>query len=119
MVDPADVTYDREHLAFASLKTEIPWDDGSVAHVDFHWEAIGDREVYGNDGPALEGFGLVRKYVDKCTTQVNQGHQKFRISSMTGTLDGTPVHTYTSFPAGFISFNHFVSIDTTHGPHCE
>jgi hypothetical protein len=36
---------------------------------------------------------------------------------MTGTLDGTPVHT--AFPAGYISFNHFISIDTTHGPHCQ
>jgi hypothetical protein len=119
VVDPANVTYDREHLAFASLNADIPWDDGSIAHVDFHWEAIADREVYGNDGPALEDFGLVRKYVDKCTTRVNQGHQKTRISSMTGTLDGTPVHTYTAFPAGYISFNHFISIDTTHGPHCQ
>ena len=75
--------------------------------------------MYGNEGPALQDFGLVRKYVDRCTTQVNQGHQKTRISSMTGTLDGTPVHTYTAFLAGYISFNHFISIDTTHGPHCQ
>jgi hypothetical protein len=86
VVDPANVTYDPEHLAFASLEAEIPWDDGSVAQVDFQWEAISDREVYGNDGPSLDEFGLVRKYVDKCTTQVNQGHQKFRVSSMTGTF---------------------------------
>ena len=53
VVAPANVTYDREHLAFASLKADVPWDDGSVAHVDFHWKAIQDREVYGNNGPRL------------------------------------------------------------------
>ena len=118
VVDPANVTYDREHLAFASLKDDIPCNDESVAHVDFHWVPTSDREVYGNDGPALVNFGLIRKYVDKCTTEVNQGHQKTRVASMTGTLDGTPVHSYTAVPAAFISFNHFVFIDATHGPEC-
>ena len=60
-------------------------------------------------------FGLVRKFVDKCSTQVNQAHQKLRIASMTGLFDGAPVHTYTTFPSGFISFDHFVFIDVTHG----
>jgi len=36
---------------------------------------------------------------------------------MTGTLNGQPVHTYTSSPAGVIFFNHFVYVDVTHG-HC-
>jgi len=34
---------------------------------------------------------------------------------MTGLFDGAPVHTYTTFPSGFISFDHFVFIDVTHG----
>ena len=38
---------------------------------------------------------------------------------MTGTLDGSPVHSYTAFDAGYISFNHFVSVDVTHGPRCD
>ena len=115
VIDPADVTYDQQHLAFASLKAEIPWDEGGTSTVDFTLEAISDRFLYGNDGPALDDFGLVRKFVDKCSTQVNQAHQKSRIASMSGLFDGAPVHTYTSFPSGAISYNHFVSIDVTPG----
>jgi hypothetical protein len=114
-LDPAAVTYDREHLAFASLQTEIPMNDGTTADVDFRWQAISGRFVYGNDGPALGDFGLVRKFVDRCSTEINQGHQKFRVAAMTGTFDGTPVHSYTSFPAAYISFNHFAFIDVDHG----
>jgi hypothetical protein len=112
------VTYDRQHLAFASVKTQIPLTDGTTADVDFHWTAISDRSVYGNDGIALGDFGLIRHYVDKCSTQVNQAHQKFRVAEMTGTLNGAPVHTYSSFPAGYISFNHFVFIDVSKGETC-
>ena len=83
--------------------------------MDFRWHAISDRSVYGNDGPALSDFGLVGKFVDKCSTVVNQGHQKFRVAAMSGTWNGSPVHSYTSFDSAFISFNHFVFIDVSHG----
>ena len=63
VIDPADVTYDQQHLAFASLKAEIPWEDGGTSSVDFTWEAISDRFLYGNDGPTLDEFGLARKFV--------------------------------------------------------
>jgi hypothetical protein len=115
VIDPADVTYDQQHFAIASLKTEIPWEDGGTSSVDLTWEAISDRFLYGNDGPSLDDFGLVHKFVDKCSTQVMQAHQKSRIASMSGLFDRAPVHTYTSFPSGAISYNHFVSIDVTPG----
>jgi hypothetical protein len=118
-IDDASVTYDRQHLAFASVRTDIPMSDGSTVAVDLSWQAISDRMVFGNDGPSLADFGLVRHSVDRCTTQVNQAHQKFRIAAMTGTLDGDSVHSYQSFPAAFISFNHFVFIDATHDPTCD
>ena len=117
--DPSAVTHDREHLRFASVNGEIPLSDGTSVTVDLDWHAISERFVYGNDGPALGDFGRVRHYVDKCSTQVNQGHQKFRVAAMTGTVNGSPVHSYTSFPAGYISFNHFVFINVTHGTVCE
>jgi hypothetical protein len=117
-VDEASVTYDREHLAFASVRTDIPMSDGSTSHVDVSWQPITDRVVFGNDGPALVDFGLVRHLVDRCETQVNQGHQKYRVAEMTGTIDGVAVHSYTFAPSGIISFNHFVFIDATHGPVC-
>jgi len=115
VIDPATVTYDREHLAFASVRADIPMDDGTTASVNFDWRAISDRFVYGNDGPALQSFGFIHKFVDKCETVVNQGHQKLRVAAMTGTLNGAPVSSYTDFPAAYISFNHFVSIDVAHG----
>lgn len=118
-IDDASVTYDRQHLAFASVRTDIPMSDGSTVTVDMSWQAISDRMVFGNDGPALSDFGLVRHSVDRCATQVNQSHQKFRVAAMTGTLDGDSVHSYQSSPSGFISFNHFVFIDATHGPTCD
>lgn len=117
-VDDASVTYDREHLAFASVRTDIPMSDGSTVAVDVSWQAITDRSVFGNDGPALSDFGLVRHTLDSCSTQVNQGHQKFRIAAMTGTLDGRSVHSYQSGSSAAISFNHFVFIDATHGRIC-
>jgi hypothetical protein len=114
-LDPTAVTYDREHLAFASLQTQIPMTDGTTVDVDFRWQAISTRLVFGNDGPSLGDFGRVRKFVDKCSTQVNQGHQKFRVAAMTGTFDGAAVQSYESSPSAFISFNHFVFIDVEHG----
>jgi hypothetical protein len=117
-VDPAAVTYDREHLAFASIDTEVDMADGTTIAIALVWRAISDRFVYGNDGPALDDFGLIRHHVDECSTQVNQGHQKFRIAAVSGTFDGDTVHSYTAFPSGYISFNHFVSIDVDHGKTC-
>ena len=119
VVDAAAVSYDREHLGFASLRATIPMDDGTDAAVDLEWSAISERFVYGNDGPALADFGLDRHHVDRCSTQVNQGHQKFRLAAMTGRIDGHPVQSYVSFPSAYISFNLFVSVDVAHGKLCS
>ena len=90
----------------------------STVDVDLEWRAISDRFVYGNNGPALSDFGLTRHHVDNCSTQVNQGHQKFRLAAMAGTVNDEPVRSYTAFPAGYISFNQFVFIDAMHGELC-
>jgi hypothetical protein len=37
---------------------------------------------------------------------------------MTGTVDGQPVHSYVIEQSAYISYNHFVFIDATHGPRC-
>ncbi len=118
-IESSNVTYDREHLNFASVNDAVvAMSDGREAVLALEWRAISDRYVYGNDGPALDDFGLVRHAVDRCSTLVNQGHQKFRTASAYGTFDGAPVHTYFSFPSGYVSFNQFVSIDVKHGPTC-
>jgi hypothetical protein len=44
------VTYDQQHLAVASVVTDIALDDGSTVHLDLDWQAISDREVYGSKG---------------------------------------------------------------------
>jgi hypothetical protein len=118
LIDPSAVTYDRQHLEFASVDVEIPLSNGTAVAVNMDWHAGSERFVYGNDGPALSDFGLIHHYVDRCSTQVNQGHQKFRVAAMTGTVNGAAVHSYTNSEAGFISLNHFVFIDATHGPVC-
>jgi hypothetical protein len=118
-IDPSAVTYDRQHLEFASVDAEIPLSDGSAVAVDMDWHAVSERFVYGNDGPALSDFGLIRHHVDRCSTQVNQGHQKFRVAAMTGTVNGSAVHSYANSVAGFISLNHFVFIDAAHGQVCD
>jgi hypothetical protein len=100
------------------MRTPVAPTDGSTVDVDLEWQAISDRFVYGNNGPALSDFGLTRHHVDRCSTQVNQGHQKFRLAAMTGTVDDQPVHSYTAFPAGYISFNQYVFINAPHGKEC-
>jgi hypothetical protein len=102
------VTYDRQHLRYASVRaTDIPLSDGTTADVDARWEATSDRFVFGNNGPALADFGLVRHVNDECLTANYQGHQKFRIARMDATVNGL----HYSYEGGFISLNHFVFVE--------
>jgi hypothetical protein len=114
------VTYDQQHLAVASVVTDIALDYGSTIHLDLDWQAISDREVYGSNGPSLgpDELNLIHHYVDDCTTLNNQAHRKLRHAAMTGTVDGQLVRSYVMEPSAYISYNHFVFIDATHGPRC-
>jgi hypothetical protein len=113
VLDPALASSDREHLSTASVAAQVRMSDGSTFDFQGTWTASSDRVVYGNDGPDA---GAIRHFVDKCSTDNANAHQKYRLATMSGTLNGQPVHTYTTIPdAGVIFYNHFVYIDTTHG----
>lgn len=118
VVEPADMTFDRQHLMFASVSTEVAMSDGTTANVDFHWQATSDRILSGNNGYALSDWGLLHHFVDQCLTHEIQAHQKVRIAVMSGTFDGVPVHSYTVLPFSYIASNQFVYIDVIHGPRC-
>ena len=54
--------------------------------------------------------GALRDFVDKCTTSNANAHEKNRLATMRGTVNGNPVHTYDTIPdAGVIFYNHFVT----------
>jgi hypothetical protein len=89
-VDGADVTFDREHLAYASVRAPgLALTDGTVVDLAAAWTAKSDRAVFGNDSPALDDFGLVRHFHDDCVTVVNQGHQKIRRARVQAVVNGT------------------------------
>lgn len=88
-VDGADVTFDREHLQYASVRAPaLALSDGSVVNLVVTWTATSDRAVYGNDSPALAGFGLVHHLHEDCVNMVSQGHQKVRQAHVEANADG-------------------------------
>jgi len=113
VLDPPVVSSDREHLSTATVAAQVPMSDGSTFNFQGTWTATSDRVVYGNNGPDA---GLPRHLVDECSTANANAHQKYRLATMSGTLNGQPIHTYSVLDdAGVIFYNHFVYIDTTHG----
>jgi hypothetical protein len=58
----------------------------------FEWTAASGPYVFGNDGPF--GFGLPRKYVDRCVTAIENAHERFTTAHVTGTIDGVSVANY-------------------------
>jgi hypothetical protein len=109
------VTFDQQHLSSLGADARVPMSDGST--FDFHgtWAATSDLSQFGNDGPSLADFGRTHHYVDACTTINSQAHQKFRSATMTGTLNGAPVHSYRNLDIDFLAYNHFVYVAVTHG----
>ena len=93
----------------------------------FQWVAASQIYVFGNDGPG--GFGLPRRYVDRCVTALDNAHERFTAARVTGTIDGISVATfgeaYLPWPGtgpadarGIIYNNRFNVIQETHGPGC-
>jgi hypothetical protein len=115
LVNPSVASSDREHLSTATVTALIPMSDGSSFDFQGTWTGDGARFVYGNDGPYNLDAGFMRHYADRCSTVNSNAHQKFRHALMTGTLNGQPVHSYTSGLFGATIFdNHFVYIDVAH-----
>lgn len=101
------------HLTTASVRAQVPMSDGSSFDFAGTWAAWSDRLVFGSTGPAT---GRARHYVDRCLTSVSLGHQKVRFAHMTGTLNGEPVRSYTSFEDSATIFNNdFQYVDAPHG----
>ena len=103
---------DEVHLQTASLNATVPMSDGSTFEFAGTWQAISDRMVWGNDGPAT---GLPRHFTDRCLTFNALGHQKVVSAQMTGTLNGQPVHSYTIGFTAAIFNNNFQYIEVPHG----
>jgi hypothetical protein len=104
------VTFDEQHLSDAHLVADdIAMSDGSSLDVDATWTAFSDRMQYGNDGPSLADFGLVRHLHEDCVNMVSQGHQKFRLAHVHSLLNGVPVDDISIF--AFLAFNDFHTIE--------
>ena len=87
--------------------------DGSTYQFTGTWEAWSDRFVYGINGPASFQD---HHYADRCVTLVLNGDQKFRFAHMSGTLNGTPIQSYTDFDFAATIFNNdFQQITVQHG----
>ncbi len=104
-----------QRVSYLTAAAAVPMSDGST--FDFHgtWSGVGERWVYGNNGPVHEADGLPRHYVDRCTTFNSNDHQTGRKATINGTLNGTPIRPYTFDLLADIFYNHFVYIDVTHG----
>jgi len=108
--DHPAVTFDQQHLSAAHLVADdIAMSDGSTLDVDATWTAVSDRLQYGNDGPSLRDFGLVRHEHEPCLNAVNQGHQKFRLAHVRALLNGVPAEDNSIF--AFLAYNHFISLE--------
>ena len=105
---------DTQHFTTATLTATIPMSDGTTHHFQGTWTPLSDRQQYGNDGPALD---FPKHLVTDCFTLVGQAHQKFTIATMTGTLNGQPVQSYTWSRASIFN-NRFLFITAPHGPNC-
>lgn len=111
------VNIDAQHLSSATVTATIPLSDGTSDHFHGSWVATSPGMLFGNDGPANE---FPRHTVTDCVTQVSNAHQKFRFATMTGTLNGAPVHSYTFTPfAADIFNNRFILVTSQHGPVCS
>ena len=106
---------DDQRVSFLTAAASVPMSDGGTFDFRGTWTGFGDRWVYGSNGPSNYWEGIPRHYVDRCQTINNNAHQTGRNASMSGTVNGAPVHSYTAFPAGDIFYNHFVYINVTHG----
>ena len=115
---PLSVDFDQQHLSFANVTAQVPMSDGSTWDFRANWVAVTDRTVYGNDGPQNGFEGIPRHVVDRCATSTNNAHQKIRYASMTGTLNGNPIHSYTE-PEMIINYGltigNFVYVNVSHG----
>jgi hypothetical protein len=103
----ADVDFDQQHLASATVRApDLALSDGTTVDLEATWTATSPRFHWGNDGPALEEFGLVRHLKEECLNMVAQGHQNYRPARVDAVVDGVET-SYTGVFA-FLAFNQFI-----------
>ncbi|MGN6798324.1 MAG: hypothetical protein ACTHKS_09250 [Gaiellaceae bacterium] len=113
--DPA-VTFDDQHLDYATLAASVPMSDGTTADIHATWTPTSSRQVFGNDGPYLAGHDTPRHFNEGCVTANTNAHQKVRLGIASGTLDGAPFQSYGDFPfAGWIQTAKFLLLTADHG----
>jgi hypothetical protein len=112
---PATMTFDEQHLDFASVDAAVAMSNGTTADLRIAWAPVTKREVDGNSGPYLAGSGAPRHFNDRCLTANTNAHQKLRFGSAGGTLDGASFHSYSDFPfAGWLQTAQYVFLSTDH-----
>jgi hypothetical protein len=132
---PTAGTYDKTHLGSAHMdavtipvqiidpETGVASPSGrSVSLSAFNWTAQSPTYQYGNDGPA---FGPAPHHQSgPCETTNSLAHQKVRVGSVTGSVDGKSLSDFYLLPqipgqdppdAGGVIFNNWFHInDVTH-----
>ena len=140
LADNVSGSYDVSRLTFARMSgvtlnlndiepaTGVLVPNGRTATLGpFEWIAASTIYVFGNDGPF--GFGLPRRFVDQCVTQIENAHERFTAAHVTGTINGVSVAalgpSYLPWPGtgpsdalGAIFDNRFTVIVASHAPDC-
>jgi hypothetical protein len=107
--DGADVDFDQPHLSTATVRAPgLTLDDGTTVNLEATWTATSPRMQWGNDGPAIEEFGRTHHLHERCLTEEFQAHQKFRLASVSATVDGLTSRYDGRF--AFLAYNQFVAV---------
>jgi len=106
---------DDQRVSSLTAAARVGLSDGSTFDFRGTWSGVGDRWVYGNNGPLNDAEGVARHSVSKCETVNANAHQTGRNATMTGTLNNVPVHSYTFAFTADIFYNHFEYIVVQHG----
>jgi hypothetical protein len=108
--DGADVTFDQQQLSSATIHApDLSLDDGTTVDLEATWTATSPRMLWGNDGPALDDFGLVHHEHSKCLTVETQAHQKFRLAHVLAVVDGVTSRYDGRF--AFLAYNQFIGVE--------
>ena len=109
-------TVDTTHLQTASAEATVPMSDGTTFDFAATWQTRGDgRFVFGNDGPAAD----LQSIRTRCLTLNALAHQKFTFATMSGTLNGQPIRSYSAFDFDATIFNNsFKLVEVQHGDGC-
>ena len=108
--DGVDVSFDAAHLEYAIVRApDLALTDGTTVDLEATWTPTSGRQLYGNDGPALDQYGLVHHFHDSCVTLNSEGHQKVRSARVDAVVNGTS-SSYTGAYA-YLAVNQFTVVE--------